>query len=75
MCKNKVTVYAEQVLEVSVLKEQCKCPSFLFHKGKVDVSELSRMYQRHGGCRRRDSELRGAEDLWASLQYLWKVVF
>ncbi|NXX42877.1 ACSF4 enzyme, partial [Tricholaema leucomelas] len=42
--------------------------------GKVDVSELNKIYQKHGSCRRRDSKLRGAEDLWASLQYLWKAV-
>ncbi|NXN08898.1 ACSF4 enzyme, partial [Indicator maculatus] len=42
--------------------------------GKVDVSELNKTYQKHLSCRRRDSKLSGAEDLWARLQYLWKAV-
>ncbi|NXR10332.1 ACSF4 enzyme, partial [Semnornis frantzii] len=42
--------------------------------GKVNVSELNKIYQKHRSCRRRDSKLSGAEDLWASLQYLWKDV-
>ncbi|NWX99483.1 ACSF4 enzyme, partial [Nothoprocta ornata] len=42
--------------------------------GKVDVSELNKIYQSHLNCRRRDSKLRGAEELWERLQYLWKSV-
>ncbi|NWH62090.1 ACSF4 enzyme, partial [Geococcyx californianus] len=40
--------------------------------GKVDVSELNKIYQNHLNSRRRDSKLSGAEELWERLQYLWK---
>ncbi|XP_051472492.1 beta-alanine-activating enzyme isoform X2 [Apus apus] len=42
--------------------------------GKVDKSELNKIYQNHLNSRRRDSELSGAEELWERLQYLWKSV-
>ncbi|NXU53145.1 ACSF4 enzyme, partial [Turnix velox] len=42
--------------------------------GKVDISELNKIYQNHLNSRRRDSELSGAEELWERLQYLWKSV-
>ncbi|NWJ07217.1 ACSF4 enzyme, partial [Crypturellus undulatus] len=42
--------------------------------GKVDLSELNKIYQSHLNCRRRDSKLRGAEELWERLKYLWKSV-
>ncbi|KAM9286313.1 beta-alanine-activating enzyme [Cariama cristata] len=42
--------------------------------GKVDMSELNKIYQNHLNSRRRDSELSGAEELWEKLQYLWKSV-
>lgn len=44
-------------------------------KGKVDISELNKIYHYHLRSRRRDSKLSGAEELWERLQYLWKVVF
>uniref|UniRef100_A0A8B9GA43 Aminoadipate-semialdehyde dehydrogenase n=1 Tax=Amazona collaria TaxID=241587 RepID=A0A8B9GA43_9PSIT len=40
--------------------------------GKVDMSELNKIYQNHLNSRRRDSKLSGAEELWERLQYLWK---
>ncbi|NXX93900.1 ACSF4 enzyme, partial [Centropus bengalensis] len=40
--------------------------------GKVDISELNKIYQNHLNSRRRDSKLSGAEELWERLQYLWK---
>ncbi|XP_010572828.1 PREDICTED: acyl-CoA synthetase family member 4 isoform X1 [Haliaeetus leucocephalus] len=42
--------------------------------GKVDISELNKIYQNHLNSRRRDSKLSGAEELWERLQYLWKSV-
>ncbi|NXW06183.1 ACSF4 enzyme, partial [Fregetta grallaria] len=42
--------------------------------GKVDISELNKIYQSHLNSRRRDSKLSGAEELWERLQYLWKSV-
>ncbi|NXJ73889.1 ACSF4 enzyme, partial [Trogon melanurus] len=42
--------------------------------GKVDISELNKIYQNHLDSRRRDSKLSGAEELWERLQYLWKSV-
>ncbi|NWH87482.1 ACSF4 enzyme, partial [Aegithalos caudatus] len=42
--------------------------------GKVDISELNKIYQNHLNSRRRDSKLSDAEELWERLQYLWKVV-
>ncbi|KFQ31971.1 Acyl-CoA synthetase family member 4, partial [Merops nubicus] len=42
--------------------------------GKVDISELNKIYQNHLSSRRRDSRLSGAEELWERLQYLWKSV-
>ncbi|KFZ60853.1 Acyl-CoA synthetase family member 4, partial [Podiceps cristatus] len=42
--------------------------------GKVDISELNKIYQNHLNSRRRDSKLSGAEELWERLQYLWKYV-
>uniref|UniRef100_A0A8C3R3D4 Beta-alanine-activating enzyme n=1 Tax=Cyanoderma ruficeps TaxID=181631 RepID=A0A8C3R3D4_9PASS len=42
--------------------------------GKVDISELNKIYQNHLSSRRRDSKLSGAEELWERLQYLWKSV-
>ncbi|KFQ28346.1 Acyl-CoA synthetase family member 4, partial [Mesitornis unicolor] len=42
--------------------------------GKVDVSELNKIYQNHLNSRSRDSKLSGAEELWERLQYLWKSV-
>ncbi|NWX45686.1 ACSF4 enzyme, partial [Steatornis caripensis] len=42
--------------------------------GKVDISELNKIYQNHLNFRRRDSKLSGAEELWERLQYLWKSV-
>ncbi|NXD75986.1 ACSF4 enzyme, partial [Halcyon senegalensis] len=42
--------------------------------GKVDISELNKIYQKHLNSRRRDSKLSGAEELWERLQYLWKSV-
>ncbi|XP_030347158.1 beta-alanine-activating enzyme isoform X3 [Strigops habroptila] len=41
-------------------------------EGKVDISELNKIYQNHLNSRRRDSKLSGAEELWERLQYLWK---
>ncbi|XP_075005251.1 beta-alanine-activating enzyme isoform X6 [Calonectris borealis] len=41
-------------------------------EGKVDISELNKIYQNHLNSRRRDSKLSGAEELWEKLQYLWK---
>uniref|UniRef100_A0A8B9G7U7 Beta-alanine-activating enzyme n=1 Tax=Amazona collaria TaxID=241587 RepID=A0A8B9G7U7_9PSIT len=41
-------------------------------EGKVDMSELNKIYQNHLNSRRRDSKLSGAEELWERLQYLWK---
>ncbi|XP_005501250.2 beta-alanine-activating enzyme isoform X1 [Columba livia] len=40
--------------------------------GKVDISELNKIYQNHLNSRRRDSKLSGAEELWERLQNLWK---
>ncbi|OPJ71148.1 acyl-CoA synthetase family member 4 isoform A [Patagioenas fasciata monilis] len=40
--------------------------------GKVDISELNKIYQNHLSSRRRDSKLSGAEELWERLQNLWK---
>ncbi|NWI56383.1 ACSF4 enzyme, partial [Calyptomena viridis] len=42
--------------------------------GKVDISELNKIYQNHLNSRRRDSKLSDAEELWERLQYLWKFV-
>ncbi|NXJ11866.1 ACSF4 enzyme, partial [Odontophorus gujanensis] len=42
--------------------------------GKVDISELNKIYHYHLNSRRRDSKLSGAEELWERLQYLWKSV-
>uniref|UniRef100_A0A8C5T8W2 Aminoadipate-semialdehyde dehydrogenase n=1 Tax=Malurus cyaneus samueli TaxID=2593467 RepID=A0A8C5T8W2_9PASS len=42
--------------------------------GKVDISELKKIYQNHLNSRRRDSKLSDAEELWERLQYLWKSV-
>ncbi|NXK31855.1 ACSF4 enzyme, partial [Piprites chloris] len=42
--------------------------------GKVDISELNKIYQSHLNSRRRDSKLSDAEELWERLQYLWKSV-
>ncbi|XP_013804975.1 beta-alanine-activating enzyme isoform X1 [Apteryx mantelli] len=42
--------------------------------GKVDMSELNKIYHNHLNSRRRDSKLSGAEKLWERLQYLWKSV-
>ncbi|XP_054488650.2 beta-alanine-activating enzyme isoform X1 [Agelaius phoeniceus] len=42
--------------------------------GKVDISELNKIYQNHLNSRRRDSKLSDAEELWERLQYLWKSV-
>lgn len=42
--------------------------------GKVDISELNKIYHNHLNSRRRDSKLNGAEELWERLQYLWKSV-
>ncbi|XP_010133244.1 PREDICTED: acyl-CoA synthetase family member 4 [Buceros rhinoceros silvestris] len=42
--------------------------------GKVDKSELNKIYQNHLNSRRRDSKPSGAEELWERLQYLWKSV-
>lgn len=42
--------------------------------GKVDISELNKIYHYHLNSRRRDSKLSGVEELWKRLQYLWKVV-
>ncbi|XP_074010354.1 beta-alanine-activating enzyme isoform X2 [Numenius arquata] len=42
--------------------------------GKVDISELNKIYQNHLNSRRRDSKLNDAEELWERLQYLWKTV-
>ncbi|NXS89959.1 ACSF4 enzyme, partial [Erpornis zantholeuca] len=42
--------------------------------GKVDISELNKIYQNHLNSRRRDSKLSDTEELWERLQYLWKVV-
>ncbi|XP_056187959.1 beta-alanine-activating enzyme isoform X2 [Falco biarmicus] len=42
--------------------------------GKVDISELNKIYQNHLNSRRRDSKLSGAEELWERLQYLWKAI-
>ncbi|XP_035753651.1 beta-alanine-activating enzyme isoform X3 [Egretta garzetta] len=42
--------------------------------GKVDISELNKIYQNRLNSRRRDSKLSGAEELWERLQYLWKSV-
>ncbi|NWR91018.1 ACSF4 enzyme, partial [Furnarius figulus] len=47
---------------------------FIFYKGKVDISELNKIYQNHLNSRRRDSKLSDAEELWERLQYLWKSV-
>ncbi|KAM7168240.1 beta-alanine-activating enzyme isoform 2-T3 [Macrochelys suwanniensis] len=44
---------------------------FTLH-GKIDVSELSKIYSNHLNSRRHDSKLSGAEELWERLQYLWK---
>uniref|UniRef100_A0A8C3V7C9 Beta-alanine-activating enzyme n=1 Tax=Catharus ustulatus TaxID=91951 RepID=A0A8C3V7C9_CATUS len=41
--------------------------------GKVDISELNKIYQNHLNSRRRDSKLSDAEELWERLLYLWKV--
>uniref|UniRef100_A0A8C8RJV4 Beta-alanine-activating enzyme n=1 Tax=Pelusios castaneus TaxID=367368 RepID=A0A8C8RJV4_9SAUR len=40
--------------------------------GKIDVSELNRIYSNHRNSRRHDSKLRRPEELWERLQYLWK---
>ncbi|RMC14088.1 hypothetical protein DUI87_09176 [Hirundo rustica rustica] len=42
--------------------------------GKVDISELNKIYQNHLNSRRRDSKPSDAEELWERLQYLWKSV-
>ncbi|NXI40950.1 ACSF4 enzyme, partial [Galbula dea] len=42
--------------------------------GKVNISELNKIYQNRLNSRRRDSKLSGAEELWERLQYLWKSV-
>ncbi|NXJ60997.1 ACSF4 enzyme, partial [Rostratula benghalensis] len=42
--------------------------------GKIDISELNKIYQNHLNSRRRDSKLSDAEELWERLQYLWKSV-
>nr|XP_021388345.1 beta-alanine-activating enzyme [Lonchura striata domestica] len=42
--------------------------------GKVDTSELNKIYKNHLNSRRRDSKLSDAEELWERLQYLWKSV-
>ncbi|XP_048798966.1 beta-alanine-activating enzyme isoform X4 [Lagopus muta] len=42
--------------------------------GKVDISELNKIYHYHLRSRRRDSKLSGAEELWERLQYLWKSI-
>uniref|UniRef100_A0A8C3IMG4 Beta-alanine-activating enzyme n=1 Tax=Chrysemys picta bellii TaxID=8478 RepID=A0A8C3IMG4_CHRPI len=44
---------------------------FTLH-GKIDVSELRKIYSNHLNSRRHDSKLSGAEELWERLQYLWK---
>lgn len=56
-------------------KSDKKKSHFIFHKGKVDISELNKIYHYHLNSRRRDSKLSGVEELWKRLQYLWKVVF
>ncbi|XP_030347157.1 beta-alanine-activating enzyme isoform X2 [Strigops habroptila] len=72
--------------EKEVVKELQKClPAYavpdelvlikalpLTSHGKVDISELNKIYQNHLNSRRRDSKLSGAEELWERLQYLWK---
>lgn len=57
------------------MKRAMKKSYFIFYKGKVDKSELNKIYQNHLNSRRRDSKPSGAEELWERLQYLWKVVF
>ncbi|NWI93187.1 ACSF4 enzyme, partial [Pitta sordida] len=42
--------------------------------GKVDISELNKIYQNHLNSRRHDCKLSDAEELWERLQYLWKSV-
>ncbi|NWW78922.1 ACSF4 enzyme, partial [Climacteris rufus] len=42
--------------------------------GKVDTSELNKIYQNHLNSRRRDNKLSDTEELWERLQYLWKSV-
>ncbi|NXG79267.1 ACSF4 enzyme, partial [Baryphthengus martii] len=42
--------------------------------GKVDISELNKIYQKHLNFRRRGNKLSGAEELWERLQYLWKSI-
>ncbi|XP_074444234.1 beta-alanine-activating enzyme isoform X1 [Larus michahellis] len=42
--------------------------------GKVDISQLNKIYQNHLNSRRRDSKLSDAEELWERLQYLWKSI-
>ncbi|XP_034628164.1 beta-alanine-activating enzyme isoform X7 [Trachemys scripta elegans] len=46
---------------------------FTLH-GKIDVSELRKIYSNHLNSRRHDSKLSGAEELWERLQYLWKAI-
>ncbi|KAM9143776.1 beta-alanine-activating enzyme isoform 3-T4 [Pangshura tecta] len=46
---------------------------FTLH-GKIDVSELHKIYSNHLNSRRHDSKLSGADELWERLQYLWKSV-
>ncbi|XP_006113560.2 beta-alanine-activating enzyme [Pelodiscus sinensis] len=40
--------------------------------GKIDISELSKIYSNHLNSKRHDSKLSGAEELWEKLQFLWK---
>ncbi|XP_074848915.1 beta-alanine-activating enzyme isoform X4 [Carettochelys insculpta] len=40
--------------------------------GKIDVSELNKIYSNHLKSRRHENKLSGAEELWERLQSLWK---
>ncbi|XP_019381580.1 PREDICTED: acyl-CoA synthetase family member 4 isoform X2 [Gavialis gangeticus] len=42
--------------------------------GKINTSELNKIYSAHLNSIRRDSKLNGAEELWERLQHLWKSI-
>uniref|UniRef100_A0A8D0LCY2 Aminoadipate-semialdehyde dehydrogenase n=1 Tax=Sphenodon punctatus TaxID=8508 RepID=A0A8D0LCY2_SPHPU len=52
---------------------QVEALPFTLH-GKIDVSELKKIYSNHLNSRRHDSKLSRKEELWERLQYLWKCI-
>lgn len=63
---------------IKALSEILKCfKTFvisLLYEGKIDVSELNKIYLNYINLKS-EKKLSGKEDLWEKLQYLWKVQF